>query len=254
MFPILLPLGPLTLHTYGFLVALAFLAALGIARIQFHRYGLPADRLDALVFYLMFFGLLGARVTYFAVDHFVELRNDPVQFFRIWEGGLVLYGAVLAGLMVLTLFSYRYNLPFLSLSDSMAAPLLLGQSMGRLGCFAAGCCFGTRTNFPIHVIFKHPDSLAPRFAPLHPTQIYEALGDFILFLLAMILSRKRLRAGSLSAFYLLGYGAFRFLMEFLRGDDRGIFIGRFSPSQGVALMMMLAGVGVLFYGKERKIN
>src|SRR5438067_1813064 len=131
MFPILLHIGPITLHTYGLMVAIGFLLALRVARGQFQQRGLPDVLLDRIVFCLMVFGLLGARVFYFGVDNFAELRSDPLSFFRIWEGGLVLYGGVIAGVTVLIFFSRTHGLPFLGLTDAFAAPLLLGQAIGR---------------------------------------------------------------------------------------------------------------------------
>lgn len=250
MFPILLQIGPFTLHTYGLMVALGFLAALHVARLQFARFSLPVDQLDRIVLYLMIFGLLGARTLYFAVDDFVELRGNPFSFLRVWEGGLVFYGGVITGLLTLIIYSWRSGLRFLSLTDAFAAPLLLGHAIGRLGCFAAGCCYGKPTDLPWGVSFRHPASLAPRFAALHPTQLYEFAGNLVLFLSALALSRRKIRPGTLTAFYAVSYGAFRFLMELLRGDDRGFSHFGVSPSQLVALVLIAAGAGVFLYAKK----
>lgn len=250
MYPILFSLGPLTLHTYGLMVALGFLAALKVARVQFTHFSLPVEHLDRLVLYLMIFGLLGARLLYFGVDNFGELQSNPLSFFRIWEGGLVFYGGVIADLVVVAIFARRHHLPFLSLTDVFAAPLLLGHAIGRLGCFAAGCCYGKETAYFWGVTFTHPASLAPRFVPLHPTQIYEFFGNMVLFLLAYSLGRRRLEKGMLTAFYAVSYGLFRIAVEFLRGDERGLFYFGASPSQVVAVALIVMGMGVFIYAKK----
>ncbi len=250
MFPIIFSAGPFTLHTYGLMVAAGFLAALYVARRQFERFSLPSDQLDRIVLYIMISGLLGARALYFALENFEGLKADPLSFFRIWEGGLVFYGSVIAGIITLVVFSRLNDLSFLALTDAFSAPLLLGHALGRVGCFFAGCCYGRPTNLSWGVSFEHPASLAPRFTPLHPTQLYEAAGNFILFLVALGLSRKTARPGMLTAFYAVSYGLFRFFMEFLRDDDRGgIYFGG-SPSQVVAVLLVLSGIGLFLYAKK----
>ncbi|MCG3204734.1 MAG: Prolipoprotein diacylglyceryl transferase [Elusimicrobia bacterium] len=250
MFPILFHVGPFTLHTYGLMVALGFLAALKITQRQFPRFSLPIDRLDSTVLFLMFFGLLGARLMYFAVDDFTQLKADPLSFFRVWEGGLVFYGGVLVDLLVLLILARVYAVPFLSFTDVFAAPLFLGHALGRLGCFAAGCCYGRPTDLFWGVSFTHPATLAPRFVSLHPTQIYEFLGNGALFLAAYGLGFRRPARGILTAFYAFSYGLFRFLMEFLRGDDRGEFWHGISPSQWVSLGLIVLGGGLYLYAKK----
>lgn len=250
MFPILLKLGPITLHTYGLMVALGFLAGLHATRIQFERQGLPLMQIDRMVLSIMIAGLLGARIFYFGVDNFAELKVDPLSFLRIWEGGLVFYGGVLGGLMVLVYFSQVQRLPFLSLTDAFSVPLLLAHSIGRLGCFAAGCCYGKETALPWGVTYGHPASLAPRFISLHPTQLYESLAAFLLFLAFNKANQKRLKLGTLTAAYMILYGTFRFFIENLRGDDRGLYHFGASPSQLVAVTMVVIGFLILGWSQR----
>lgn len=250
MFPILFSFGPFTLHTYGLMVAIGFLCALAVARKQFERFNLPADQLDRVVLFIMIAGLLGARTLYFALENFELLQADPLSFFRIWEGGLVFYGGVIGGLVTLAVYARLHHLPFLSMTDAFSAPLLLGHAFGRVGCFAAGCCYGKPSDLPWAVVFEHPASLAPRFASLHPTQLYESAGNLLLFFAALALSRRRLGAGMLSAFYAVSYGSFRFAMEFLRNDDRGGTYFGGSPSQVVAVLLVICGIGLFVHAKK----
>lgn len=252
MCPILFHIGPLTFHSYGFLVAVAFLAAYQVARKLFPINGLAVELTDKFSFIAMAFGLLGARILYFAVYGFRDLKGDPLSFFRVWEGGLVIYGAVLAGLAALVVAARRNRVSFFSITDAFAAPLLLGQAIGRLGCFAAGCCYGKPTNGWWGVQFKDPNSLAPLFQTLHPTQIYDAAGNFILFLIAYKLAKKPLRRGLVTAFYCISQGAFRFAIEYVRFDDRGMGAFGFSPSQLIGLLLIATGVVITIYVKRQE--
>ncbi len=242
MFPVLFKIGNLTLHTYGLLVAVGFLAAFFVAKREFRTRNLPDNFLDNAILALMLVSLLGARLLYFAVDGFRWLAKDPLSFFRIWEGGLVFYGGFLAGFLFLMWYSKRQDVPFIEITDGLAAPLLLGQAFGRLGCFAAGCCYGRSMDFSLGVTFTHADSLAPRFIPLHPTQLYSAAGDLLLFTGLFIFRPKLLERGLSTVYYLVGYGLGRFLIEFLRADDRGFIFLYLYPSQWISLAMIALGI------------
>lgn len=250
MCPILIRLGPLTLHTYGLMMAVGLATAYHLALRQMKRHGLEAKGVEPLFLWVVLAGLLGARLFYFAVEGFDELKKDPLSFFRIWEGGLVLYGSIIGGAIALALFSFSKKIPLLKLTDTLAAPLLLGQALGRLGCFAAGCCYGKPTSVAWGVTFRHPDSLAPLYVNLHPTQLYEFVGDMALLAGALILDRRRSARGFLTSYYFIGYGALRFVMEFLRGDDRGFLVAGLYPSQWLSMAAVLTGLGLYFYGTK----
>ena len=246
MCPTLFRIGPITLHTYGLLIAVGFLIAMSVLRRMAVPLGLNAEDVDRLSVQLLLFGILGARVMFFAVDGFAGLRQDPLAFFRIWEGGLVFYGGVLGALISAVVYARRRNIPLIRLTDALAPPLLIGHAIGRLGCLAAGCCYGKPADGWPGITFTNPDTLAPRFVPLLPTQPMESAALGVLFLGSWALFKRGVRTGGLTAYYLCGYAVVRFLMEFLRGDDRGRFIGALSPSQAFAIPMFLAGLLVLW--------
>ncbi|MCB4756079.1 MAG: prolipoprotein diacylglyceryl transferase [Elusimicrobia bacterium] len=261
MFPILLHIGPLTLHTYGLLVAVGFLAAYYVARKEFARRQYPSATLDQLLFLGLLSGLLGARIFYFALEVPADFVRDPLSFFRIWEGGLVFYGGFLFGLGALVVGARKGSGldatrpdPFLALTDALLGPLLLGQAIGRLGCFAAGCCYGKPTLSFFHVTFTDPESLAPTFLPLCPTQLYEAVGNLALFFGWLLVRRRLLRPGLLTVYYLWGYGTLRFFIEFLRNDTRGPFILSLSPGQWISVGAVLWGSGLLLYGNKKGVK
>ena len=176
--------------------------------------------------------------------------EDPFGFFRIWEGGLVFYGGLLVAVAGLLIYTKIKEIPPFLIGDAFAVPLLLSQAIGRLGCFAAGCCYGRPTDSFLGVTFTHPESLAPLHVALHPTQLYSAGGLFILFLIGWRLSRRALPNGALMVYYLISYGLFRFGIEFVRNDFRGAFAAHLSPSQWVSLGLIMAGLGLWVYVKK----
>jgi phosphatidylglycerol:prolipoprotein diacylglycerol transferase len=248
MCPILFKTGPFTLHTYGLMVAIGFLAAFYVAKREFARRHLPVDFLDNVILALMATSLFGARFFYFAVNGFHELNHDPLSFFRIWEGGLVFYGGFIFGFLFLVIYAHYKHVALLAIADALAAPLLLGQAFGRLGCFSAGCCYGRPTSSIFGVTFTHPEALAPRFVALHPTQLYSAAGDLLLFAGLLILRPKLLSRGAATIYYLIGYGVGRFLIEFVRNDDRGAVVMHLQPSQWISIAMVT--LGIVLYAKR----
>jgi len=257
MFPILFKLGPLSLHTYGLMVALGFIAGYTFLIKEFGRTGFPPAYLDKMMTLLLISSLIGARIFYFATEKFEPLRSDPLAFFRIWEGGLVFYGGFLGAGLAIFYFTRVRKIPFFKLADALVGPLLLGQAIGRLGCFAAGCCFGKPTLAFYGVTFHNEGSLAPLGIPLYPTQLLESAGNFLLFLGVFFMRRRHPRDGFKVSYYLIGYGLLRFFVEFLRGDFRGPVYLNLYPSQWISLIMIVVGTNLLLtntYGKNKNHN
>lgn len=252
MLPTLFKLGPFVLHTYGLLVALGFLSAYTVARARFSRVGLSGSFVDNLTMAAMIGGLLGARLLFFIVDPNTHFLADPLAFFRVWEGGLVFYGGFLGAGVSLWVLSRVKEISFRVIADGLSVPLLLGQAIGRLGCFAAGCCYGRPTSSFFGVVFVRPDSLAPLGVRLQPTQLFESAGNLALMGLVWMLERRKLNRGDSAAAYMIGYGTFRFLIEFLRGDDRGPFSGGLSPSQVISVVSVIAGIALIIYDHTRQ--
>ena len=254
MFPILFHIGPLTIRTYGAMVALAFLASLQLARLAAHARRIGEAFLLDLVSLLILSGLLGARILYVLLnwDYF---HQHPWESLKVWEGGLVFYGGFLLAALVGALFTRFRGYPLDDVADCLAPALALGQGIGRWGCFFAGCCYGKPTSLPWGVIFKDPTSLAPLDVKLHPVQIYESVGDIaIAGLLWFLLMRKKETHGEVFWFYLLLYGALRFVIETLRGDDRGATVGGLAPSQLIALTAILVSGSILLVKKTTQYD
>lgn len=242
----------LTIHSFSVLFLAACLGALGITARRARREGLdPADVYD-LGFWLYPGGLIGARLFYI-VSHPETVRSlgDVV---RIWRGGIVFYGCIAGGLIGSLIFWRRRRFPLRAMCDAVAPALALGAGLGRLGCFLNGCCYGAVSRVPWAVTFparSFPwahhvrlgliEPTAARSLPVHPTQLYDALGDFaILGLLAAFYPRRR-RDGEVMALLMVTYPALRFGVELLRDDEVAI-VGGLGSAQLISLGVMLAGL------------
>jgi len=254
MHPILFKIGPITLHTYGLFVTTGVLLAIALAAKEARREGMDPQRMLDLGFYLLVASIIGSRLV-FVLIFYEEYLARPWAIFKLWEGGLVFYGGFALALPVGVWYLRRHRLPLWKTADIWAAPLALGHAVGRIGCFAAGCCYGRPTDVPWAVTFSDPQSLAILGVPLHPVQLYEALSNFLLFLLLSFYRRFRRFEGELFWLYVLLYSAVRFGLEFFRGDARGFIIPFYlSVSQGISIPLVVVSLAMLLrLGKKKRI-
>lgn len=245
MHPVLLSLGSFQISTYGVLVAAGWLAGVRWLVARRSALELTENQIWDLVYWIFGGAFVGGKIMYFLVT--------PGAFAFTIEAlryGFVFYGGLIGGLAAGFWYAGRLKLPFLKLADWFLTALALGHGIGRFGCLAAGCCYGRHTDLPWGVALAGDPSR-------HPTQVYEALLDLVLFgvLARVVLPRiadGRLRRGAGVAGYVLGYALLRFAVEFLRGDDRGVFVAGLSPSQWVALGAAAATLAWLAArGKEK---
>jgi len=222
VFPRILSIGPVTLYSYGLMVFLAVVAAWFVLKKEFAG-RIASRRLEDIVFYSLVCAFAFARLFHFIVWDFGTLTANPLEFFYVWRGGLAVGGGIIGGLLALFYFSRKEKIPFAEFCDYFAAPMILGQAIGRIGCVLAGCCYGSSCGSWPGVTFTNPASLAPLGVALHPVQLYESVLNFLLFLIIIRLPMKI--TGLRLAAYLAGYGMIRFAMEFLRGDTVAGFMG-----------------------------
>jgi phosphatidylglycerol---prolipoprotein diacylglyceryl transferase len=255
MHPILIRIGPLTIHTYGFMIATGFLIALYLAVSQAKKEGISSDRIMDLGFYILLAAIVGSRLLFVLINADNYLRN-PLDIFKIWEGGLVFYGGVLLAVPVAIWYMKKYHLDIWSTADIFAPSIAIGHVFGRLGCFFAGCCFGKAAEtLPWGVIFSDPECLAPRNVLLHPTQLYESGGELVNFLILISLRKHKSFNGQLFMTYLLIYSVLRFVVEIFRGDvERGYLLSHISVSQGISILLFLTAVIGMVVLKRRKIK
>jgi len=245
MHPVLFKFGQVTIHTYGFFIALAALAGMFVARFEAKRLDLDPDKVVDACFYVVVAAIVGSRLFYVITN--IELfTSAPLDVFKIWNGGLVFYGGFIGSALTLIAYLKIYHLPLGKMADISALALPLGHTLGRIGCFFAGCCYGKICHHPWAITFKNPDSLAPLFVQLHPTQLYSSASNFLIFLLIFSLRRFKKYDGQLFWIYCVFYGINRSIIEVFRGDFRGgTVLNTFSISQTIGLSSALVAVIML---------
>jgi phosphatidylglycerol---prolipoprotein diacylglyceryl transferase len=249
MHPILFSFGPIKIFTYGFFLALAFLSAIYLAGREAGRTGLPVGRFFDLCFYVVLAALVGSRLLYVLLE-WPTFWAHPMKIIALWEGGLVFHGGVIAALAVAIYFIKRYGLPWRTSLDALAVGLPVGQFFGRIGCFMAGCCYGSAADLPWSVVFTAPETLCPLREPLHPAQLYEAFLALGVFgVIYRLRTRKRFE-GQLVLTYFCLAGLVRFAVEFFRNpeDYRGPVLWGWMPmTQAVAVGFAMITGGLLWY-------
>jgi phosphatidylglycerol:prolipoprotein diacylglycerol transferase len=241
--------------TYGLLVATGVLLGLWISVRNSEKQGINPEHAWNLGIYVVLAGIIGSKVLYIINEWHTLGHISEIFSFSTLQAGGVFSGGLLAGLAVAVWYIRKHNIPALAACDAFSPGLALGHAIGRLGCFAAGCCFGKETHHFWGVTFK--DQLAssisgtPLGISLQPTQLFEAaveLANF--FVLTWMLKRKKFDGQVFSAFLIL-YGTARFFLEFLRGDPgRGEIIpGVLSGTQLISIFLVLGG-GIIWWLKS----
>jgi len=247
MHPVLLKIGSLTLYTYGLFVALGFITAVWFAGKNAQKNNLTPEMITDLFFVIILSGIVGARLCY-VVLNFSSFADDLLSIFKIWNGGLVFYGGFISALVCSIAYAKKKKLDIWRTADHLAPAVALGHAVGRIGCFFAGCCYGKECHLPWAITFKNPDSLAPLFVGLHPTQLYSVISNFFLFFIILMIRNRKKFNGMVFWVYILLYGLLRSFVEIFRGDFRGNFIVDFlSLSQGIGISMAIFAVFMLFY-------
>ena len=251
MYPELFKLGPVTVYTYGVLLAAAYLFGLKLAMTRAKSRGLDPNRALDLGIAIIISALVGAKLLLLLVD-FDRFRQSPAELFSIVRSGGVFYGGLIAAVAVAFWYMRRHRMPLWTTCDVFAPGIALGHAVGRLGCLMAGCCYGRPTSVPWAVTFTDPAAAAnvgtPLGVALHPTQLYESAAEALILLLLLSTEKKgRPFEGRTFWVYMLLYGISRFVIEFFRGDDRGVVLGAVSTSQFISLVLVPLAVGMLIY-------
>lgn len=242
MHPLLFKFGNISIYTYGFFLATGFVAGLLLAKSEAKRLGQDVDRIMDLAFYLLISAIIGSRLLY-VLTNLETFIADPVEIFRIWHGGLVFYGGFIAAMVAGIILLKKWKMPLWTITDIIVPSIAAGQFMGRIGCFSAGCCYGKICDLPWAVIFKNSASLAPTGIPLHPTQLYHAFSNLMIFFFLWFYRKHKKFEGQLFWIYILLYGITRAFIEIFRGDFRGhVFFGFLSISQIIGLAMAVMAI------------
>ncbi len=246
MMPDLVRWGDFALHTYGLMLAVGIWLAVWRAMRVAPRYHLASDDVFDLAFAMVVAGIVGGRLLYVATNWHLY-AEDVGGILRLWEGGLSYFGSFGAGALAGIWLGRRRRLNLWRVVDLAAPSLALGYAVARLGCFAAGCCYGRPTHLPWGVQFPGLDT------PVHPTQLYSTLLNLLLFWGLTRVEPHRRFEGQLFALFLMGHGLYRFLIEFLRaGATSEPFWGAFT--YGHLAAMAMTGIGLYLYSKRRGVR
>ncbi|HVP77352.1 MAG TPA: prolipoprotein diacylglyceryl transferase, partial [Thermodesulfobacteriota bacterium] len=246
-------LGRFRIYSYGFFIVVGFVAAtvLAVLRVRRSDIQISSENAADLFFYTVLSGFLGSRILYVLL-HVDVFRQDPLQIFKLWEGGLVFYGGLIAAAGVAFGVMWWHRLPVWKLADLISPLIALGLFSGRIGCFLAGCCYGKETSVGWAVVFTNPDSLARLNVPLHPTQLYEAADGLVLFFLLSWMERRKSFDGQIFWLFVLLYSITRFFVEIFRGDPRGfVLTDILSTSQAIGILLAIFSLFMLSYMRER---
>jgi phosphatidylglycerol---prolipoprotein diacylglyceryl transferase len=237
MHPLLIRTPWLDIYTYGVLVAAGFLIGLSVAAHNAKREGLPPEHISDLGIWLIVAGMAGGKlfqIVFFWNDFLSGWRAEGIRSLR---EGFVFYGGFIGASVAAIAYTRIKRLPLWKVADACAPGVALGHAFGRMGCFFNGCCYGKVCSLPWAVTFPPPHLMAG--IPVHPTEIYEALGDVAIFLGLTAYYRRKRFDSQIWWSYVLSYGVLRFVVECFRGDYDPHDFGIFTIGQTIAAVMIV---------------
>jgi len=255
MHPELLHLGPIHLRSYGVMLALAFLVGTVLGLREARRLGLDEDKLVNVILITLVASVLGARALY-VIEHLDEFRRQWGSVLALWQGGLTLYGGVVAGAIAGLTAAQRFGMPRWLVADALAPSVALGTMFGRVGCFLNGCCYGRPTSLPWGVKFPPGSFAALEFGdvPVHPSQLYNAAAGLALFLVFWTL-RKRFRTPGVLFWSMLAlFAIVRVPIDMTRSYEPGAIMvrGAIQLTESQAFSLVLAGFSLLMILRLRR--
>ena len=239
----------LEIPTFGVMMLVGMVAAFVLLYFNRRRVPFSEDDLLTMALYAIIGGFIGAKLLYWIVE-FDQILANPRFLLDTLTAGFVFYGALIVGALAILVFARRRKQPFFGYVDLVAPSFILAQGFGRIGCFCAGCCYGAVCDSPLSVIYPAGSS-APAGVPLLPTQLFESAFCFVFAAVLTAIFRRQKRYGTTTGWYLVGYGVWRFIIEFFRSDDRGA-VGALSTSQFIGIFIVLFGIVTLALVRQGK--
>ena len=246
----LLTIGGLTVHGYGLMIGIGFIAAYLMTEFRARKYRMNTDIVFTLFISSVVFGLLGAKVLYYLtiLDRVIK---DPGVILDEMEG-FVVYGGIIGGVLAGYVVCRIKKEKFWQYFDLIAPAIALAQGFGRIGCLLAGCCYGKETDSPLSITF-HTSDFAPNDVALIPTQIYSSILDFLNCIVLCLIARYAKKERTVSGCYLIFYSTGRFILEFFRGDLERGSVGVLSTSQFISIFIFAIGAAILFTVKKKAL-
>ncbi|MCY4178134.1 MAG: prolipoprotein diacylglyceryl transferase [Endozoicomonadaceae bacterium] len=247
--PVLLQIGPLSVHWYGTMYLLGFLLAWVLGRYRCRHSGGQWDekKMGDMVFYGAIGVIAGGRIGYVLFYNFTYYLHHPEMIFALWDGGMSFHGGFAGVILVLFFYRKKLNKSWLQMTDFSAPLVPLGLAAGRIGNFINGELWGRVTDVPWAMVFPQDPLQLPR----HPSQLYEFFFEgIVLFVILWFFSKKTRPTGAVSALFLIGYGTARFVIEFFRQPDEQlsfIAFGWMTRGQELSLPMVILGIGMLLF-------
>ncbi len=239
MYPELFNFGSITIYTYGVCVALGFFFAMQYAIKYSLNTGASKNQLYDFFFYIILAGIIGARLLYIVINSGYFLAN-PLKTFQLWEGGLVYYGGFISSVTVGFIYLKLKKISIAKIADLVAPAVAIGHFFGRIGCFFSGCCYGKECDLFFAVNNRYP------------TQLFEAFVNLIIFFALHKFNKKEHKPGLTFLLYLIMYPGIRFIIEFFRGDDRGIFIIGLSLGQVISIGIIMISMIIIILKYKNK--
>ena len=249
--PVIFSVGPLSVRWYGLMYLIGFALAMWLANRQAEKpnSGWTKEQVSDLLFYGMLGVILGGRIGYVLFYQFSYFIENPLYLFRIDQGGMSFHGGTLGVITAIAIFAWTRKKSLFEVGDFVVPLVPLGLLAGRIGNFINGELWGRVTDVPWAFVFP---TGGPE--PRHPSQLYEAfLEGLVLFLILQWFIKKPRPAGSVAGVFLLGYGTFRFIVEYFREPDAhlGLFAGVISMGQILSLPMVIGGLGLLIWAYKK---
>ena len=243
--------GPIPINWYGLTLALGFVVGGYLTRRWAPKFGVPQEKIEGLVLWILGGSIVGARIYYLVQNDFTSYLREPWRMFAVWEGGLAFFGGLAGGILAAYLYTRRERLQFSLVADLFAPAIPIGAAIGRISCGLAGMDYGTPTQLPWGFVYTNPNSYAPiDGVPLHPDQFYELLGDLVIAGI-LIRLRGRLPDGGLFLTYLILFSILRFFLFFVRGSVSPVALG-LKNAQWTALAILSVAVPLFIFTVTRK--
>lgn len=251
--PVAVAIGPLKIRWYGLMYLVGFALIWTVGHYRIRKQADPAwshQDLDDAMFYGILGTVVGGRLGYVLFYKFSFFFHHPLHIFYVWDGGMSFHGGFLGVIIALGVFCYQRKINWLRVTDFIAPLAPMGLGAGRIGNFINGELWGRPTDLPWGMIFPRVDNV-----PRHPSELYEFfLEGVVLFIILWFFSKKPRPTGAVSAAFLIGYGTFRFLVEFTRAPDKflGLLALGLSMGQWLSLPMIVIGIAMMIWAYRRR--